>query len=52
MGKSLPNEVYNEQTASRMGLQLRRGPDPRSYNASIAALPATMRAYLGLDPET
>ncbi|KAJ7072040.1 hypothetical protein C8F01DRAFT_1044390 [Mycena amicta] len=30
MGEPLPNDIYNEKTASRHGLKLRRGPDPRS----------------------
>jgi len=49
MGKALPNGVYNEQSASRMGLQLRRGPDPRSFNGAIAGISATMRTMLGLE---
>ncbi|KZT67272.1 hypothetical protein DAEQUDRAFT_746213 [Daedalea quercina L-15889] len=29
MGKLLPDDMYNEQNGHRMGLRLRRGPDPR-----------------------
>ncbi|VDC07679.1 unnamed protein product [Peniophora sp. CBMAI 1063] len=29
-GKSLPDRIYNKQSAARMGLSLPRGPDPRS----------------------
>ncbi|KAF8066747.1 hypothetical protein FPV67DRAFT_1626779 [Lyophyllum atratum] len=32
MGKPLTERIYKEQSAERMGLNLRRGPDPRSYN--------------------
>jgi len=48
MGKPLPNSIYNEQTASRMGLNLPRGPDPRSFNPAQAAVAAAGRTMLGL----
>ncbi|KAF9523940.1 hypothetical protein CPB83DRAFT_645991 [Crepidotus variabilis] len=49
MGQALPDRIYNEQSAGRMGLQLARGPDPRSYSASHAAMATSMRAMMGLD---
>ncbi|KAF9560651.1 hypothetical protein CPC08DRAFT_665197 [Agrocybe pediades] len=49
MGKPLPDKIYNEDSASRHGLQLRRGPDPRSYNSRIAAIATKGRGMLGLD---
>lgn len=50
MGKPLPNKIYNEDSASRFGLELRRGPHPRSYHAGIAAIATTGRSVLGMDP--
>lgn len=49
MGSPLPERIYREQSASRMGLTLRRGPDPRSFNADLAAMSATMRTMMGLE---
>lgn len=49
MGSPLPERIYGEQSASRMGLNLRRGPDRRSFNAGLAAMSATMRTMMGLE---
>ncbi|KAF5381795.1 hypothetical protein D9615_005438 [Tricholomella constricta] len=49
MGKPLPKSIYEEQSAERMGLNLRRGPDPRSFNRALAALAATGRTISGLE---
>ncbi|KAJ6500194.1 hypothetical protein C8R47DRAFT_1257850 [Mycena vitilis] len=49
MGKPLPSSIYNEKTASRHGLNLRRGPDPRSSNPLLAMAAATGRGILGMD---
>lgn len=49
MGSPLPERIYGEQSASRMGLALRRGPDRRSFNAGLAAMSATMRTMMGLE---
>jgi hypothetical protein len=49
MGKPLPSSIYNEQSASRMGLQLPRGPDPRSFNVGLATVASSMRPMLGMD---
>jgi len=48
MGKPLPDSIYKEKTASRIGLNLRRGPDSRSFNRGIAATAAAGRAMMGL----
>ncbi|KAF8967232.1 hypothetical protein BDZ97DRAFT_1656541, partial [Flammula alnicola] len=47
MGKPLPDSIYREQSASRHGLVLRRGPDPRSFNRASAIGVATGRTSLG-----
>ena len=49
MGKSLPDEIYEEKTTSRMGLNLPRGPDPRSFNSLLAITAATGRSMFGMD---
>ncbi|GLB41022.1 putative MYND finger [Lyophyllum shimeji] len=49
MGKPLPERIYKEKSAERMGLNLRRGPDPRSFNPALAALCATGRSICGLE---
>jgi len=48
-GKPLPDSIYNDGSASRMGLQLRRGPDPRSFNRGLASLALSMRTTMGLE---
>ena len=48
MGKPLPDSIYNEQTAPRMGLKLPRGPDPRSFNPAQAAIAAAGRTIFGM----
>lgn len=49
MGKPLPDSIYNERSASRHGLTLRRGPDPRSFNGASAAVALAGRSMLGLE---
>ena len=49
MGKPLPESIYKEKTASRMGLNLPRGPDPRSFNPALAITAATGRTFLGME---
>jgi hypothetical protein len=49
MGRPLPDSVYHDESASRMGLRLRRGPDTRSFHSGLATMAGTMRATLGLD---
>jgi len=49
MGKPLPEGIYNEKTTSRMGLNLPRGPDPRSFNPALAISAATGRSMFGLE---
>ncbi|KJA21915.1 hypothetical protein HYPSUDRAFT_675475 [Hypholoma sublateritium FD-334 SS-4] len=49
MGKPLPDSIYNELCASRHGLTLRRGPDPRSFNGAGAAMALAGRSMLGLE---
>ncbi|KAI1646304.1 hypothetical protein F4815DRAFT_472792 [Daldinia loculata] len=46
-GKSLPDDAYKD-TVPRHGLQLSRGPDPRSYDETKAATAASMRPLFGL----
>ncbi|KAF8204539.1 hypothetical protein BJ912DRAFT_938625 [Pholiota molesta] len=48
MGKALPDNIYNKANASRHGLTLNRGPDPRSFNRASAAIAEMGRSTLGL----
>ncbi|KAF9475465.1 hypothetical protein BDN70DRAFT_840879 [Pholiota conissans] len=48
MGKPLPDSIYNEKNSSRLGLKLRRGPDPRSFKPSRARKAEAMRSLFGL----
>ncbi|KAF7315697.1 hypothetical protein MIND_00085300 [Mycena indigotica] len=48
MGKPLPDSIYKEKTASRHGLQLQRGPDPRSSNFALGMIAETARTVMGL----
>jgi len=48
MGKSLPERIYMEKSATRIGLNLSRGPDPRSYNPALAVTAAAGRSILGM----
>ncbi|KDR69935.1 hypothetical protein GALMADRAFT_255247 [Galerina marginata CBS 339.88] len=49
MGKPLPDSVFNDDSATRHGLNLRRGPDPRSFNAGLATVAAASRTMMGLE---
>ncbi|KAL0960541.1 hypothetical protein HGRIS_005579 [Hohenbuehelia grisea] len=49
MGKPLPDRIYFEQCASRKGLDLARGPDPRSSNFILGTIAEIGRAITGLD---
>lgn len=49
MGKALPAKIYMEKTASRMGLDLARGPDPRSYDPNQAMIAGMGRSMFGMD---
>ncbi|KAK0484892.1 hypothetical protein IW261DRAFT_865427 [Armillaria novae-zelandiae] len=49
MGEPLPNSIYHEQSATRMGLRLPRGPDPRSKNSTAGGMASMMRGFMGLD---
>jgi len=49
MGKPLPESIYMKQSATRMGLNLPRGPDPRSYNPGLAMTAVAGRSILGLE---
>ncbi|KAF9782793.1 hypothetical protein BJ322DRAFT_172060 [Thelephora terrestris] len=49
MGKPLPERIYNKKPASRMGLNLPRGPDPRSFNTALAISAATGRSLFGME---
>ena len=48
MGKPIPEAIYNEKSTTKMGLNLPRGPDPRSFNAALAVSAATGRSLFGL----
>ncbi|KAH9936540.1 uncharacterized protein B0H18DRAFT_325782 [Fomitopsis serialis] len=49
MGKPLPDSIYREQSGTRMGLKLRRGPDSRSFNPALAAMAVKGRSAFGLE---
>ncbi|KAL0568583.1 hypothetical protein V5O48_013401 [Marasmius crinis-equi] len=49
MGKSLTDKAFNEAKQSKHGLDLIRGPDPRSYNPAVAMERAAGRSLFGLD---
>jgi len=49
MGKPLPDKIYNSPSASRMGLNLPRGPDPRSFHPGIGGIAAVGRQMFGMD---
>ncbi|EJD42517.1 hypothetical protein AURDEDRAFT_89441 [Auricularia subglabra TFB-10046 SS5] len=49
MGKPLPDNVFNEKNMERHGLNLSRGPDPRSFNPTKAAISNMARSLMGLD---
>ncbi|KAI1372907.1 hypothetical protein F4677DRAFT_431160 [Hypoxylon crocopeplum] len=48
MGKPLPDRVYNKDTLERRGLELPRGPDPRSLNPVKWMVADVARAFLGM----
>ncbi|KAH9906739.1 hypothetical protein F4778DRAFT_800717 [Xylariomycetidae sp. FL2044] len=48
LGKPLPDKIYHEDSVARKGLQLARGPDPRSLNPSKAATAEIARGILGM----
>lgn len=51
MGQKVPSKIYQETKARTygVGLELPRGPDPRSYNPRQATLATLGRSMLGLD---
>ncbi|KAI0881667.1 uncharacterized protein GGS22DRAFT_196236 [Annulohypoxylon maeteangense] len=48
MGKSLPDSIYNMDTLERRGLNLPRGPDPRSFHLVKASLAGFARPFMGM----
>ncbi|KAI1453675.1 hypothetical protein F4805DRAFT_442448 [Annulohypoxylon moriforme] len=48
MGKPLPDSIYYKDTLERRGLNLRRGPDPRSYDHVKAMSARAVRPFLGM----
>ncbi|KAI1207353.1 uncharacterized protein F4807DRAFT_462804 [Annulohypoxylon truncatum] len=48
MGRPLPDVIYNMNTLERQGLNLPRGPDPRSYNHRKAKSARIMRPAFGM----
>ena len=53
MGKPVPENIYRKQmrSAQGRGLDLARGPDPRSFNPTRAGIAESMRGILGLDED-
>jgi hypothetical protein len=51
MGKPVSDRIYNEKVASRMGLNLPKGPDPRSYNPVLSMNAEIGRSVLGMDSD-
>ena len=51
MGKQLTEKIYNNrlQSAHGKGLDLPRGPDPRSFNGQTAGINMIARDLLGMD---
>ena len=49
MGKPIPDKIYNDKLPSKIGLDLPRGPDPRSFHPSYAANAAAGRKMWKLD---
>ncbi|EJD42497.1 hypothetical protein AURDEDRAFT_114972 [Auricularia subglabra TFB-10046 SS5] len=49
MGEPLPNKIFKEKNMERYGLNLPRGPDPRSYNPGRAAINKMARTMMGLE---
>ncbi|RDB18243.1 hypothetical protein Hypma_000453 [Hypsizygus marmoreus] len=48
MGKPLPNSIYNTRTTWKKGLNIPRGPDPRSYNLGLHAITEVSRSIFSL----
>ncbi|KAL7623433.1 hypothetical protein AAE478_007115 [Parahypoxylon ruwenzoriense] len=48
MGRPLPDSVYDADTPERLGLNLSRGPDPRSLSPGKGAVADVARAFLGM----
>ncbi len=51
MGEPLPDNIYFEQSAERMGLTLPRGPDPRSKNPLTGPMLGMLRDITALSDE-
>jgi hypothetical protein len=51
MGKPVSDKIYNEKVASRMGLNLPKGPDPRSYHPLLAMNAEIGRSMTGMDED-
>jgi len=51
MGKPVSDKIHNEKVASRMGLTLPKGPDPRSYNPLLAMNAEIGRSIIGMDED-
>lgn len=49
MGKALPDSIFDPTTATRRGLTLSRGPDPRSYDRVQAQISKIGRGMMGMD---
>lgn len=48
MGKPPPDSIYMQNQQATRGLQLRRGPDPRSYDPVKAGIAAAGRGLYGM----
>jgi hypothetical protein len=51
MGEPVSDKIQNERSKSvhGMGLDLPRGPDPRSFNAAKMEINKKMRSVFGMD---
>jgi hypothetical protein len=51
MGEPVTDKIQNERSKSvhGMGLDLSRGPDPRSFNAAKIEINKKMRSVFGMD---
>uniref|UniRef100_A0A383WGV5 MYND-type domain-containing protein n=1 Tax=Tetradesmus obliquus TaxID=3088 RepID=A0A383WGV5_TETOB len=49
MAKPVPDSIFEKNQQARRGLELSRGPDPRSFNPAKAQISEMMRSLFGMD---
>ncbi|WIA33074.1 hypothetical protein OEZ86_006230 [Tetradesmus obliquus] len=49
MGKPVPDSIFRKNQQACRGLELSRGPDPRSFNPAKAQISEMMRGLFGMD---